>query len=481
MSESEIEKGRERESFPPALAKPETEMAIAETVAMSESEIEKGRERESLPPAIAKPETEMAIAETVAKSQSEIEKGRERESFPPAIAKPETEMAIAETVAKSESEIEKGRERESFPPAAAATIPEITNPETDIFLTSQAETENLPPEEDAPMRIFITGASGCIGHYIVETLIEKTDYELFLLVRNPNKVKFDCNARPGIHIIRGDMRNIWQFSKLLKTMNCAILAAAGWGGQEAIDVNVFKTIELLNLLDPKVCQHVVYFSTASVLNRQNQLLKEAGQAGTDYIRSKYDFLRQVTRLPIAKRITTVFPSLVFGGDEKHPYSHVSGGLPDLMKETVILRFLDKPLLKVKPIDLIPFFQADGSFHFIHARDIAQVVRYLIDNPPESQDSRWLVLGNEPVTLNQVIEEACAYLNKPISYRFNLSAWIANIFIRLFRIQMSAWDRFSFDYRHFTYQNPVNPSTFGMPVYCPTIIDVLKLSGISRKG
>jgi nucleoside-diphosphate-sugar epimerase len=433
------------------------------------------------------------------------------------------DAATPEQVPIIESEIATRLESASLPPTAPETRrvepeenpPSITKPATDIFVTSnkplqqrislagkmptpqelleksnrsqiskqeeesQESRENLP-KEDAPMRIFITGASGCIGHYIVETLIEKTDYELFLLVRNPNKLKFDCNSRPGIHIVQGDMREIKRFGKLLKTINCAVLAAAGWGGQEAIDVNVFKTIELLNLLDPKVCQHVIYFSTASVLNRQNQLLKEAGQAGTDYIRSKYDFLRQVNRVPIAKRITTVFPTLVLGGDEKHPYSHVSGGLPDLMKETVILRFLDKPLLKVKPIDLIRFFQAEGSFHFIHARDIAQVVRYLIDHPPESQDSRWLVLGNEPVTINEVIEEACAYLNKPITRRFNLSPWLADIFIRLFRIQMSAWDRFSFEYRHFTYQNPVNPSTFGMPVYCPDLIDVLKLSDILPK-
>jgi nucleoside-diphosphate-sugar epimerase len=420
--------------------------------------------------------------------ESQIETGLERESLGPAapvtigeITNPETEMAIGETVVKSESQIETGLERESLGPAAPVTIGEITNPETEIVVTSQGEKENLPAEEDAPMRIFITGASGCIGHYIVEILIEKTDYELFLLVRNPNQLKFDCNTRPGIHIVQGDMREIKRFGKLLKTMNCAVLAAAAWGGQEAIDVNVFKTIQLLKLLNPKVCQHIIYFSTASVLNRQNQLLKEAGQAGTDYIRSKYDVLRQVNRVPLAGRITTVFPTLVLGGDEKHPYSHNSAGLPDLMKETEIIRFLDKPLLKVKPIDLIRFFQAEGSFHFIHARDIAQVVRYLIDHPPESQDSRWLVLGNEPVTINEVIEEACAYLNKPISYRFNLSPWLANIFIRLFRIEMSAWDRFSFDYRHFTYQNPVNPSTFGMPVYCPNIIDVLKLSGISPFG
>lgn len=346
----------------------------------------------------------------------------------------------------------------------------------------QAEKQETfsPISPPSKMRIFVTGASGCIGHYIVERLIEQTDYELYLLVRNPDKLRFDCDARPGIHIVQGDMRNIGQFSQLLKTMNCAILIATAWGGQEAIDVNVFKNIQLLNLLDPKVCQHIIYFSTASVLDRNNQLLKAAGQAGTDYIRSKYDFLRQVSRVPIAKRITTLFPTLVLGGDEGHPYSHISGGLPDLMKETELVRWFGKPLLKVKPIDLIRFFQADASFHFIHAQDIAQVVHYLIEHPPKSEDSQWLVLGNQPMTLNQVIEEACAYLHKRISYRFTLNTWLANFFIYLFRIQMSAWDRFSFNYRHFTYENPVNPATFGLPVYYPTFTDVLKMSKIPRR-
>ena len=356
-------------------------------------------------------------------------------------------------------------------------------PDEPITLNQKTQEEKqetlIPISSPSKMRILITGASGCIGHYIVETLIEQTDYELYLLVRNPDKLRFDCDARPGIHIVQGDMRNIGQFSQLLKTIHCAVLIATAWGGQEAIDVNVFKNVQLLKLLDPKVCQHIIYFSTASVLDRNNQLLKAAGQAGTDYIRSKYDFLRQVSRIPIAKRMTTLFPTLVLGGDEGHPYSHISGGLPDLIKETELVRWFDKPLLKVKPIDLIRFFQADASFHFIHAQDIAQVVHYLIEHPLESSESRWLVLGNSPMTLNQVIEEACTYLHKPISYRFTLYPWLANFFIYLFRIQMSAWDRFSFNYRHFTHQNPVNPATFGLPVYCPTFTDVLKMSKIPR--
>jgi nucleoside-diphosphate-sugar epimerase len=54
-------------------------------------------------------------------------------------------------------------------------------------------------------RIFITGASGCIGHYMTEALIQNTNHELYLLVRNPDKLKFDYQARPGIHLLVGDM------------------------------------------------------------------------------------------------------------------------------------------------------------------------------------------------------------------------------------------------------------------------------------
>ncbi|GEM_PF-63928 len=345
---------------------------------------------------------------------------------------------------------------ESYPSAPLLTPDSLPSPRT---------PQPLSPA-NPPKRIFVTGASGCIGHYIAERLIQDTEHELYLLVRDPAKVRFDCNARPGITIIRGDMRNIARFGKLLKTMDCAVLAATSWGGQqEVLDVNIYKTMQLLNLLDQELCQQVIYFSTASVLDRNNKILKEASQLGTDYIRSKSDFLTQVSRLPIYKRMTILFPTLVLGGDGQHPYSHLSSGLPGVTKW----------------IKLIRFFKADASFHFIHGLDIAKVVGYLVDHPPSTKQPQQLVLGNPAVTLNQVVEEACAYLNQPILFRVPLYPWLANILIRVFNIQMAAWDRFCVEYRHFTYQNPVNPATFGEPVYCATFSEVLKSSGIPRGG
>ncbi|WP_414587102.1 NAD-dependent epimerase/dehydratase family protein [Scytonema sp. PCC 10023] len=310
-------------------------------------------------------------------------------------------------------------------------------------------------------RILVTGASGCIGHYISEALIQETEHELYLLVRNPKKLQVDTQARPGVTVLQGDMQEIGKFADLLKSIDVAVLTATAWGGDATFDINVHKTHELLNLLDPNRCEQVIYFSTASVLDRNNQPLKEAGELGTDYIRSKYDCLQKISQLAIAPKVTTVFPTLVVGGDRNKPYSHVTSGIPEVTKY----------------IDLIRFLKADGSFHLIHGRDIATVVRYLIDNPPKQDEPRSLVLGQAQLTVNQAIEEVCAYLGKKIFFRIPLSLSLANLIIVLFRIQMAAWDRFSMNYRHFSYQNFINPGSFGLPNYCATVSDVLKISGV----
>jgi len=307
----------------------------------------------------------------------------------------------------------------------------------------------------------VTGASGCIGHYLSEALIQETDCELYLLVRNPNKLQVNTQFRPGVTVLKGDLGNIEQFADLLKTIDTAVLAATVWGGVDIFEINVNKTLQLLNLLDPARCQQVIYFSTASVLDRHSQLLKEAGEIGTDYIRSKYEVLSKLSELAIAPRITVLFPTLVLGGDAQKPYSHLSAGLPDVANWIKIARF----------------FQADGSFHFIHGRDIAQVVKYLIDHPPQGSQPRQFVVGQKQLTVNQAIEEICAYLDKKIYFRIPLYLSLANLFIVLFRIQMAAWDRFCLRYRHFTYENAINPASFGLPNYCATLSDALKIHGI----
>ncbi len=310
-------------------------------------------------------------------------------------------------------------------------------------------------------RILVTGASGCVGHYISEALIQNTNHELYLLVRNPQKLQVDTQARPGITVLQGDMQKISLLADLLPTIDTAVLTATAWGGDHTFDINVSKTLELMQMLDPQRCEQVIYFSTASVLDRYNQPLKEAGEIGTDYIRSKYDCLQKMSQLEIAPKITKVFPTLVLGGDDQKPYSHLTSGIPEVTKY----------------INLIRCLQVDGSFHFIHGRDIATAVQYLIDFPPQENEPRKFVLGQQALTANQAVEEVCNYLGKKIYFRIPLSLALANLIIAVFRIQMAAWDRFCMNNRHFSYENVVNPASLGLPNYCATMSDVLKISGV----
>jgi nucleoside-diphosphate-sugar epimerase len=309
-------------------------------------------------------------------------------------------------------------------------------------------------------RIFVTGATGCIGHYLVETLIQDTEHELFLLVRDAKKLKIDVTFRPNVTVIQSDMQEIEQHRDLLQTIDCAILAATAWGGDSVYDVNVGRNLQLISMLDPNRVEQILYFSTASILDRQNQLLPEAKKMGNEYLKSKYLCYEQLEQLEISNKITKLFPTLVIGGGDRYPYSAITAGIPDVAKWAKLIRL----------------FKADGSFHFTHGHDIAQVVRYLVDHPAPGQS---LVLGNAKITVNQAIEELCDYLKlRPVMSIPLL--WMADIIIFLFRIQIGEWDRFSMKYRHFTHLNPVSPATFGMANYCSTMEDVLKLSGVKKR-
>ncbi|HEY9826603.1 MAG TPA: NAD(P)-dependent oxidoreductase [Stenomitos sp.] len=307
----------------------------------------------------------------------------------------------------------------------------------------------------AGRRILITGASGCIGHYLSEAFIQHSDDDLFLLVRDRAKLQVEMGDRPGVSIIEGDMQDLDPLRPLLATMHCAILVATGWGD---FNIDVTQTLALLQALDPQICQQVVYFSTASILGRDRSVLPEAKTLGTPYVQAKALCYEKLQDLDLGFPVVTVFPTLVVGGDPRKPYSHLSSGLPEVLKWTGLLRFL----------------KADGSFHFIHAQDIATVVLQLVQHP-ELAPSQQLVLGNAPITVNSAIATLCQFTHRRIYTQFDLKPWLINLLIRAFNIQMAAWDHFCINYRHFQYENPVSPKTFGIPCYCSTLRQVLQLS------
>jgi nucleoside-diphosphate-sugar epimerase len=293
-----------------------------------------------------------------------------------------------------------------------------------------------------PKKIFVTGISGCVGHYLYDVLAADPDIHLFLLVRNPQKLQFSCEKNPRVELIHDSLEHIHLYADLLKQMDAAIHLAAGWGSRHAFRINVEQTLRFFSLLDPQRCGRVIYFSTASILGEDGRPGEAAEQYGTPYIRSKYRCCMKLPRLSIYRRIVTLFPTVILGGDRTHPYAHASRELKKIWKY----------------LSLVKYLRIDGSFHFIHAHDIAVMVGHLLKQ--ESSERR-LILGNPPISLDQCIEKLCDTAGKKRRFAVNLTSFLVKVVPKVLKKRLSPWDLYSLRRRHFRYA-AVFPASLGLP-------------------
>jgi nucleoside-diphosphate-sugar epimerase len=296
-------------------------------------------------------------------------------------------------------------------------------------------------------KVFITGISGCVGHYLFDELSQNPEYELYLLVRNPKKLKFDYTKAT---IIQDKLNDIKKHAELIRQMDYVIHLAAAWGSSE---LNYDYTLDLFNLLDPAQCKKVIYFSTASILNEKNQLLPEAEKLGTPYIRSKYRFYKKLPELKIYPNTITLFPTWVLGGDKNHPVSHASKGIIQARKWLWLIRF----------------FTVEASFHFIHARDIARIVRFLLENETSEKN---FVLGNKNITISRFLKETCRYFKKQVFFQIPIPLTPVRILALLTGHRLHSWDLFCFKKRHFQHKT-VNARHFGLSSDLQTVDQILK--------
>ena len=335
----------------------------------------------------------------------------------------------------------------------------------------------------APARILITGAAGCVGQYICEQLYTQTDAELLLLLRDPAKLTAVPADDPRITLLVGDLRDLQPHASQIATATRVIHTATAWGDPErAHQVNVVAVKQLLALLDPAVIEQIIYFSTASILDRELKLLPQAAEFGTEYIQTTALCLQQLEAHPLASRIVAVFPTLVFGGrigaagrpngGDRHPTSYLTAGLLEAVRWLPVAKWL----------------RADGSFHFIHAADIATVCVHLATTPhganpePGQGPVRRLVLGQQRITLNQTLRRLSRWRHgwtPPLG--LPLSGWLIDALIGLLRLEITPWDLFSIQQRHFVHEPVSPPERFGLVSHAPTLEAVLESAGVPRRG
>ena len=327
-----------------------------------------------------------------------------------------------------------------------------------------------------PARILITGASGCVGQYTTSWLLENSNAELLLWLRDPSKLTAVPADHPRIQLLVGDLRDTDRFATELASVNRVIHTATAWGDPErAQQVNVVAVKRMLSLLNPSLIEQITYFSTASILDRNLQPLKEALAYGTEDIQTKAQCLKDLEEHPLAEKIVAVFPTLVFGGrvdgNSPFPTSYLTEGLAEASRWLWLARFL----------------RADASFHFIHAADIAAICGHLATTPhqrnpePGQGPVRRIVMGQPAISVNNTVASLCRWRGLRRTPGVPLWPWLIETLIRVLPIEVNAWDRFSIRQRHFIHHPVTQPERFGAKSHAANLEAVLQDSGLPRRG
>ncbi len=322
--------------------------------------------------------------------------------------------------------------------------------------------------------VLITGASGCVGQYIAAWLLENSELDLLLWVRDPSKITaLDVN-QPRIKLLIGDLRDAKLFTNELGKVNRVIHTATAWGDpRRAYEVNVKAVKLILKLLNPNVLEQIIYFSTASILDKDLQPLKEALLYGTEYIQTKAQCLIELEKHPLADKIIAVFPTLIFAGKvdgtSQFPTSYLTEGLTKATQWLWLARW----------------FKGYSRFHFIHAADIAYVCGHLATTPHESNKEpnqgalRRLVLAQPYVSIDQVLSALMKWRGMKRVPRFPLWGWLVKVLVKILPIQLTNWDHFSIKQRHFTHDPVSPPERFGGISHARTIEEVLIKAGLEK--
>jgi nucleoside-diphosphate-sugar epimerase len=138
----------------------------------------------------------------------------------------------------------------------------------------------------SPQKLFITGASGFIGNYLLQSL-NKEVYEIYALTR---KLPADSeSAGTRITWLEGEMTTLSRHEEVIR--KCThIIHMAGETKDEGVmeEINVTATQDLLKLGKTGACQHFLYLSSSGVFGIYRHPQKRIEETSACFPDNRYE-------------------------------------------------------------------------------------------------------------------------------------------------------------------------------------------------
>lgn len=242
------------------------------------------------------------------------------------------------------------------------------------------------------MRIFLTGGTGFIGHYVAKELLGCGN-EIRILTRHPNKIP-SLHKVPGISLVEGSILDEGAIRKGLEGCDACIHIALGWGDTPLamLENDTRATVFLLEAAAQAGCKKFIYTSSTAAMGKMR---------------------------PVMTENTVCLPIDLYGATKAAGEAYVLGYHSSQMKRNVIRpgytfgnpafpdgcsqpdrRFLDmaQAILENRDVNVI---KNDGT-QFIHAGEQAKVFRAVLES--QANEEVYLSLGKEWISWKSIAQK-----------------------------------------------------------------------------
>ncbi|MCQ2105328.1 MAG: NAD(P)-dependent oxidoreductase [Fibrobacter sp.] len=124
------------------------------------------------------------------------------------------------------------------------------------------------------MKVFVTGGTGFIGHYVVKALLAK-GHEVVIATRHPNKVP-SLKAQPNVSFVECSLTDFDKIAAGLEGCDACIHIALGWGETPATMLmnDTRATVNILESAAKAGCLKFIYTSSTAAMGRMRPVMRE---------------------------------------------------------------------------------------------------------------------------------------------------------------------------------------------------------------
>lgn len=267
--------------------------------------------------------------------------------------------------------------------------------------------------------ILITGGSGFLGRHIVTELLE-ANYELRLLVRNPEERRFPWQDL--VEIYEGDVLDILSLEKAMEGVTHVIHAAAqvsfSRGEHEALlQTNIEGTANVVDACLHHPVERLIYISSVSAIGKpskhQENLITEELTWNPALSNSQYGYSKYHAELEVYRGIaegisaTMLNPAFILG--QSHDWRNGTAK---------IFSIIDKGL----------HFYNQGIGGYVGVKDVARATRLLLESEEVADGERFL-MSAENLSYQEMFSMIAQALGRSAP-RWGVPNWMALLIGRI---------------------------------------------------